>query len=110
MSSTRARLRAATLTAAATLAATAAPASAGTIRYAVAPSPAYTLQDNGNGIVKLTYNGCVTAGARQTVSFQMSTSVSGDGRAVFNVLKAEGGAPSTRGAANASWETFARCG
>ncbi|HUR85224.1 MAG TPA: hypothetical protein VMY78_07755 [Solirubrobacteraceae bacterium] len=68
---------------------------AGTIRYSVPPGPQYTVQDNGNGIVKLTYNGCVTAGARQTLSFQMTTNVTNDAPATFSVLKAEGIDPAT---------------
>ncbi len=66
---------------------------AGTVRYTVGESPAYSIQDNGNGIVKVTYAGCVTAGARQTLGFQLVTNVSGDSNAVFNVLKEEGDAP-----------------
>ena len=30
---------------------------AGTVRYTIPSSPAYTIQDNGNGLVKVTYNG-----------------------------------------------------
>lgn len=66
---------------------------AGTIRYTVAASPAYTIQDNGNGIVKVTYNGCVTAGVRQQLDFTMATNVGQDANAVFNVLKEEGEQP-----------------
>jgi hypothetical protein len=68
-------------------------AMAGRITYNVAPGPQYTVKDNGNGIVKLTYNGCVTAGARQTLNFVMTTTVSRDGAATFKVLKAEGQNP-----------------
>lgn len=68
---------------------------AGTITYAVPPGPLYTVQDNGNGIVKLTYNGCVTAGARQTLSFAMTTTVTATSPATFSVLKAEGLDPTT---------------
>ena len=68
-------------------------ASAGTIRYTVAASPAYTIEDNGNGIVKVTYNGCVTAGVRQTLNFQLKTNVSGDSNATFNILREEGDNP-----------------
>lgn len=70
-------------------------AMAGTVRYDVAPSPEYTLQDNGNGIVKLTYDGCLTAGERQTLSFDMTTTVGNDASATFSVLKAEGQDPTT---------------
>ncbi len=68
-------------------------AMAGTIRYTVAANPLYSIQDNGNGIVKVTYNGCVTAGARQTLGFKTVTNVSADANATFNVLKEEGAAP-----------------
>lgn len=68
-------------------------AMAGTIRYTVEASPLYTIQDNGNGIVKVNYNGCVTAGERQTLRFQIVTNVSGDSNATFNVLREEGAAP-----------------
>lgn len=70
-------------------------ASAGTINYTVDTSPAFTIQDNGNGIVKVTYNGCITAGERQELLFDLATSVSGDATAIFNVLKEEGEAPTT---------------
>jgi hypothetical protein len=65
-------------------------AMAGRITYNVGPGSQYTVKDNGNGIVKLTYNGCVTAGARQTLNFVMTTTVSRDGAATFKVLKSEG--------------------
>lgn len=71
-------------------------AHAGTIRYTIPETPAYTVQDNGNGIVKVTYNGCVTAGERQTLAFALAVNVTNaDGNATFNVLKEEGGAPTT---------------
>jgi hypothetical protein len=66
---------------------------AGTIRYTVTEDPAYTIQDNGQGIVKVTYNGCVTAGARQTLGFQIRTNVSNDSNATFSVLREEGQNP-----------------
>ena len=93
-STTRTRLAAAICSVAVCLIAAPA-ASAGTIRYTIDPSPAYTIQDNGNGIVKVTYNGCITAGERQELLFDLATSVSGDATAVFNVLKEEGEAPTT---------------
>lgn len=68
-------------------------ASAGTIRYTVRASPAYTIQDNGNGIVKVTYNACVTAGVRQTLDFTLATRVNEDSNATFNILRAEGQSP-----------------
>lgn len=71
----------------------AAPAFAGTIRFDVVENPAFTIQDNGNGIVKLTYNGCVTAGVRQTIAFRTTISVSADGNATYNILREEGEAP-----------------
>ena len=74
---------------------TAAPAMAGTIRYGVTESPLFTIKDNGNGIVKLTYNGCVTAGARQTLSFVMTTTVNRSASAEAKVLKEEGQDPVT---------------
>lgn len=71
----------------------AAPAAmAGTIRYDIAESPAYTI-DNDEGIVKVTYNGCVTAGARQTIDFTMNTNASNDATVGFKVLKEEGEEP-----------------
>jgi hypothetical protein len=73
--------------------ATAPAAFAGTVRYTIAADPAYTIQDNGNGIVKVTYNGCVTAGVRQQLGFTMATNVGQDANAVFNVLKEEGEQP-----------------
>ena len=68
-------------------------AAAGTIRYDVVASPAYTIEDNGNGIVKVTYNGCVTAGVRQTLRFALVTNVSEDSNATFSILREEGTAP-----------------
>jgi hypothetical protein len=70
-------------------------AMAGTITYGVAPSPLYTIKDNGNGIVKLTYNGCVTATARQTLDFVMTTTVTRAASAQLKVIKEEGLEPST---------------
>ena len=90
------RRTAATLAGAAVLAlVSASPATAGTVRYDVEPSPLYTLQDNGTGIVKLTYNGCVTAGARQTLNFVMTTSVNRAAAAELKVIKEEGENPTT---------------
>jgi hypothetical protein len=91
-----ARRTAAALVGAAVLAlALAAPAAAGTISYGVETSPLFTIQDNGNGIVKVTYNGCVTAGARQTLNFVMTTTVKNSGTAELKVIKEEGQDPST---------------
>ncbi len=67
----------------------------GTVGYTIQESPSYSIQDNGNGIVKVTYSGCVTAGVRQTLAFKMVTNVSGDANATFTVLKEEGAAPVT---------------
>ena len=93
MTRKRKRCLSALVTAVAGLLVFAAPALAGTIRYTVAESPAYTIQDNGQGIVKVTYNGCVVAGARQTIDFQIVTNVSNDSNATFSVLREEGQNP-----------------
>ena len=69
------------------------PALAGTITYSVTESSAYTIQDNGQGIVQVTYNGCVVAGARQTLGFQIRTTVTNDSNATFNILREEGQSP-----------------
>ena len=90
-----ARICATFVGAAALALAMASPAAAGTITYGVTESPLYTIQDNGNGIVKLTYKGCVTAGARQTLSFVMTTTVKNSAPAELKVLKEEGQEPST---------------
>lgn len=66
---------------------------AGTVRYTVPITPAYTIHDNGNGIVKVTYSGCVTAGVRQQLDLTLVTSVGRSANAVFSVLKEEGGQP-----------------
>jgi hypothetical protein len=72
----------------------AAPAAlAGTVRYMVPVTAAYTIHDNGNGIVKVTYNGCVTAGARQRLDLALITNVGQSANAMFKVLKEEGGQP-----------------
>lgn len=71
-------------------------AHAGTIRYTVPEAPAYTIQDNGNGIVKVTYKGCVSADQRQELAFNLITEVKNkDANATFKVLKAEGADPVT---------------
>jgi hypothetical protein len=71
-------------------------AQAGTIRYSVTPDPAFTVKDNGNGLVKVTYNGCVTAGVQTNLTFQMVVSGSNkDGTAGFKVLQEAGENPST---------------
>jgi hypothetical protein len=91
-----ARRIAAALAGAAVLVLAVAPqAMAGTIRYGVIEDPLFTIQDNGNGIVKVTYNGCVTAGARQTLNFSMTTTVTKSGSAELKVIKEEGQDPST---------------
>ena len=69
-------------------------AHAGTIRYDIAQSAAYTV-DNEQGIVKVTYNGCVVAGERQTISFSMVTEASNDATVGFKVLKEEGEEPTS---------------
>ena len=85
-------IRAALGCAAAALLALAPAAMAGTIRYDIAESPAYSI-DNEQGIVKVTYNGCVVAGERQTISFAMVTNASNDATVGFKVLKEEGEDP-----------------
>jgi len=67
---------------------------AGSIQYDIAPSPAYTI-DNEQGLVKLTFNGCVTAGQRQTLNFNMITNASNDATVGFKVLKEEGEDPTS---------------
>jgi hypothetical protein len=89
-----ARRIAAVLAGAAMLALTLAPqAMAATIRYTVAPSPLYAI-DNATGIVKVTYSGCVTAGARQVINITMTTQVNKSGTAELKVLKETGQDPS----------------
>ncbi len=90
------RRTAAALAVAVSAALAAAPqAMAARITYGVTPSPSFTVEDNGNGIVKVTYNGCVTAGARQTLSFAMTTQVDRSATAELKVLKEEGQDPVT---------------
>ncbi len=72
----------------------AAPASAKTIRYLVSPDPAYTV-DNQTGIVKVTYNGCVTAGATQVINFTLDADAGKGATAELKVIKEEGQDPST---------------
>jgi hypothetical protein len=72
----------------------AAPASAKTIRYLVPPDPAYTV-DNATGIAKVTYNGCVTAGATQVINFTLDADAGKGGTAELKVIKEEGQDPST---------------
>lgn len=74
----------------------AAPAFAGTVRYTVPESSSYSIQDNGNGIVKVFYNGCVTAGERQVLDFSLVTNVGRDSGAVFSVLREEGQSPTAQ--------------
>ncbi len=89
------RIAAALAGAAVTVLALAPQAMAARITYGVAPSPLYQIQDNGRGIVKVTYAGCVTAGARQTLDFVMTTQVDRSGTAQLKVLKEEGQDPVT---------------
>src|SRR4051794_38763185 len=77
----------------------AAPASAKTIRYLVAPDPAYTV-DNATGIAKVTYNGCVTAGVTQVINFTLDADAGKGGTAELKVIKEEGQDPSTTIAPN----------
>ncbi len=70
---------------------------ADSVVYNVPASPAYTVRDSGQGIVKVTYNGCVTAGAVQTFGFQALSELQGGnkkaGIATWQVLRAEGENP-----------------
>ncbi len=67
---------------------------AGTVRFGVTPTPQFSVQDNGQGIVKLTYRGCVVAGVRQSLTFRTVARTTRDSTtADFNVLRAEGGTP-----------------
>ena len=65
---------------------------AGTIRYDIAPDPSYRV-DNEQGIVKISYAGCVTAGQRQTINFTMVTNASATATVGFKVLREEGEEP-----------------
>jgi hypothetical protein len=67
---------------------------AGTIAYDIAPSAAYTI-DNEQGIAKVVYSGCVTAGARQTIAFAMVTNASNDAAVDFKVIREEGENPAS---------------
>jgi len=67
---------------------------AGTVRFGVTPTPQFSVKDNGSGIVKLTFRGCLVAGVRQRLSFRtMARTTKDSATADFNVLKAEGQAP-----------------
>ena len=68
-------------------------AMAGRITYNVDPGSQYAVKDNGNGIVKLTYNGCVTAVALQTLRFVMTTTVTRDAPRLSRFSMAEGQDP-----------------
>lgn len=68
------------------LLATSGSAFAGTIRYDIAPSPAYTV-DNDSGIAKITYRGCVTQSAVQTVKFTTVIEGGTPGTAEYKVLQ-----------------------
>jgi hypothetical protein len=67
------------------------PAAAGTLRYDIPSSPAYTV-DNQQGIAKVTFNTCATAGQAQTLSFSVVTEVTGgnSGTATFKIMQADG--------------------
>ena len=71
----------------------AAPASAGTIRYDIQPSDAYEIQDNGQGIVKVTFRNCLIAGSDATVSFAATMRATQGGSARWNILQESGGTP-----------------
>lgn len=59
---------------------------AGTIRYDISPSPAYTV-DNASGITKIAYVGCVTQGVTQTISFTTVIDGGTPGTAEYKVLQ-----------------------
>jgi hypothetical protein len=85
------------LTALVAVLALAPPAMAGTIRYTVPEGADYTVQDNGNGIVKVFFQRCLTEGERASITFQAVTRVTQQsGNATWNVLKEEGEDPTTQ--------------
>lgn len=67
---------------------TASSAFAATIRYDIPPSPAYTV-DNKQGIAKVTFNGCVTQAAAQTLAFTTVIEGGTAGTAEYKVLQRE---------------------
>lgn len=70
-----------------------APASADTIDYDINANAAYTVDKHGQGLVDVTYNGCVTAGVRTRLGFNVRTDVTTASQATFTVLRAEGENP-----------------
>ena len=69
-------------------------ASADAVRYSVAPNPSlYTVKDNGNGLIKVSYLGCVTAEQAQNLQFTFSSDVSKDAHATFKLLQVKGTEP-----------------
>lgn len=66
---------------------------AGSITYEVNPSslsaPA-TIQDNGNGIVKVFFQTCLVSGTQATVGFTVTVEPNASGTATWNVLHEEG--------------------
>jgi hypothetical protein len=70
-------------------------AQAGTIRFTVPANPAYTVKDNGNGVVKVEWRECLTATERVGFDFTwIVNAVQQGGHAVWNVIKDEGTDPS----------------
>ncbi|WP_026912651.1 hypothetical protein [Patulibacter minatonensis] len=94
MSSTKHRLTAAVFATSCVGLATASSASADAIRYSVAPNPSlYTVKDNGNGLIKVSYLGCVTASQAQTLQFTFGSDVSKPAHATFKLLQLKGTSP-----------------
>lgn len=62
------------------------PALAGTIRYDVPESSAYTTDGNDTGVVKVEYTSCVVAGATQQFVFNSTVDGSNDGTATWELI------------------------
>lgn len=75
-----------TIMAACLLAVVASTASAATIRYDIPETAVYTV-DNTEGIAKVTFNGCVTQGLQQTISFTTVLEGTSPGNATYKVLQ-----------------------
>ena len=65
----------------------AAPASAGTIRYDIQPSDQYTVTDNDTGIAKIEWLGCLVAGQSVAIAFDAVLNASNDGEASWQIIK-----------------------
>lgn len=71
-------------------------ASAEAVRYSVAPAQPgtpYTIKDNGSGLVKVTYDTCITEDAVNSLTFTSRTSVNRDSDAVYKLLQIKNPAP-----------------